>query len=101
MARSVILGRRWGYFHASKQGSQMSNQLQGRKVAILAAERVEKVELERPRAAVEGAGGQVQLLSLKTGEIQAREHDLEPAGTLDRSKAGRFDHSVRSSEGQH
>lgn len=82
MARSVIRGRRWGYFHASKEGSQMSNQLQGRKVAILAADGVEKVELERPRAAVEGAGGQVQLLSLKTGEIQAREHDLEPAGTF-------------------
>jgi deglycase len=60
----------------------MSNQLQGRKVAILAADGVEKVELERPRAAVEGAGGQVQLLSLKTGEIQAREHDLEPASTF-------------------
>ena len=58
------------------------NQLQGRKVAILAADGVEKVELERPRAAVEGAGGQVQLLSLKTGEIQAREHDLEPTGTF-------------------
>ena len=53
-------------------------------VAILAADGVEKVELERPRAAVEGAGRQVQLqlLSLKTGEIQAREHDLEPAGTF-------------------
>jgi protease I len=60
----------------------MSKQLQGRKVAILAADGVEKVELERPRAAVEGVGGQVQLLSLKTGEIQAREHDLEPAGTF-------------------
>jgi hypothetical protein len=34
----------------------MSNQLQGRKVAILAADGVEKVELERPRAAVGGAG---------------------------------------------
>jgi hypothetical protein len=60
----------------------MSNQLQGRKVAILAADGVEKVELERPHAAVEGAGGQVQLLSLKTGEIQAREHDPESAGTF-------------------
>jgi protease I len=58
------------------------NQPQGRKVAILAADGVEKVELERPRTAVEGAGGRVQLLSLKTGEIQAREHDLEPAGTF-------------------
>src|SRR6478752_2586090 len=27
-------------------------------------------------------GRRVQLLSLKTGEIQAREHDLEPAGTF-------------------
>ena len=60
----------------------MTKQLQGRKVAILAADGVKKVELERPRAAVEGVGGQVQLLSLKTGEIQAREHDLEPAGTF-------------------
>jgi hypothetical protein len=92
----VIRGRRWGYFLASKEGSQMSNQLQGRKVAILAADGVEKVELERPRAAVEGAGGQVQLLSLKTGEIQAREHDLESAGTfpVDRAVA---DASVESS----
>jgi protease I len=60
----------------------MSNQLQGKKIAILAADGVEKVELERPRAALEQAGAQVQLLSLKSGEIQARNHDLEPAGTF-------------------
>ena len=60
----------------------MSNQLQGKKIAILAADGVEKVELEQPRAALEQAGAQVQLLSLKTGEIQARNHDLEPAGTF-------------------
>jgi protease I len=58
----------------------MSEQLQGRKVAILAADGVEKVELEQPRAAIEDAGGKVEFLSLKTGEIQAREHDLDPAG---------------------
>ncbi len=39
-----------------------------------------KVELEQPRAALEQAGARTELLSLKTGEIQAREHDLEPAG---------------------
>ncbi|WP_156686424.1 type 1 glutamine amidotransferase domain-containing protein [Mycobacterium sp. Marseille-P9652] len=60
----------------------MSNKLQGKKVAFLAADGVEKVELEQPRAAVEEAGAQVELLSLKTGEIQARNHDLEPAGTF-------------------
>lgn len=56
--------------------------LQGKTVAILAADGVETVELEQPRAAVQEAGGQVQVVSLKPGEIQARNHDLEPAGTF-------------------
>lgn len=60
----------------------VSNQLNGKKIAILAADGVEKVELERPRAALEQAGAAVQVVSLKAGEIQARNHDLEPAGTV-------------------
>lgn len=60
----------------------MSNELQGKTIAILAADGVEKVELEQPRAALTDAGARVELLSLKTGEIQARNHDLEPAGTF-------------------
>lgn len=60
----------------------MSNELQGKKVAILAADGVEKVELEQPRAALTQAGARVEVLSLQTGEIQARNHDLEPAGTF-------------------
>lgn len=60
----------------------MSNELQGKRIAILAADGVEKVELEQPRAALEGAGAEVELLSLKSEEIQARNHDLEPAGTF-------------------
>lgn len=60
----------------------MSNSLQGRKVAILAADGVEKVELEQPRETLSERGAQVQLLSLKTDDIQARNHDLEPAGTI-------------------
>jgi deglycase len=60
----------------------MSNTLQGKKVAILAADGVEKVELEQPRAALGEKGAQVELLSPKTGDIQTRNHDLEPAGTL-------------------
>lgn len=60
----------------------MPNQLQGKRVAFLAADGVEKVELEQPRAALEEAGAQTELVSLKTGEIQARNHDLEPAGTF-------------------
>ena len=60
----------------------MPNELQGRKIAFLATDGVEKVELEQPRAAVQDAGGHVELLSVKTGEIAARNHDLEPAGTF-------------------
>src|ERR1700760_4440308 len=60
----------------------MSNTLQGKKVAILAADGVEKVELEQPRSVLTENGAQVQLLSLKTDDIQARNHDLEPAGTF-------------------
>jgi protease I len=60
----------------------MANELQGKRIAILAADGVEKVELVQPRAAVEGAGARTEVLSLKAGEIQARDHDLEPAGTV-------------------
>jgi len=68
----------------------MPNELQGRTIAFLAADGVEKVELEQPRAAVEDAGGRVVLLSVKSGEIEARNHDLETAGTftVDREVSG-------------
>jgi protease I len=60
----------------------MPNELKDRTIAILAADGVEKVELEQPREAVKNAGGHVEVLSLKSGEIDARSHDLEPAGTV-------------------
>src|ERR1700761_535433 len=60
----------------------MSNSLQGKKIAVLAADGVEKVEFETPRAQLVENGAQVELLSLKAGDIQARNHDLEPAGTI-------------------
>jgi protease I len=60
----------------------MSKKLRGTKVAFLAADGVERVELEQPRAALRDAGAHVEVLSLEDGEIQARNHDLEPAGTF-------------------
>jgi deglycase len=60
----------------------MANELDGKRIAFLAADGVEKVELERPRAALEEAGARTEVLSLKAGEIQARDHDLDPAGTV-------------------
>jgi protease I len=58
----------------------MSQVLQGKRIAILATDGVERRELEEPRAAVHDAGGDTELLSLKTGTIDARNHDLEEAG---------------------
>lgn len=60
----------------------MADELQGKKVAILAADGVEKVELDGPRDAIEQAGGTTELLSLAPGEIRATESDLDDAGTF-------------------
>src|SRR5437764_14816317 len=60
----------------------MANELNGRRVAILAADGVERVELEQPREAVKDAGADATLLSIHAGEIAARNNDLEDAGTF-------------------
>ena len=60
----------------------MAGELHGRRVAILATDGVERVELEQPRSALHDAGAQTDLLSLHGGEIQARNNDLDPAGTF-------------------
>jgi protease I len=60
----------------------MANELQGPRVAILATDGVERVELEQPRQALDQAGASTTLLSIQRGEIAARRHDLEDAGTF-------------------
>jgi len=60
----------------------MAGVLNGRRIAILAADGVERVELEEPRQAVEGAGARAVVVSIASGEIQARDHDLENSGTF-------------------
>ncbi len=52
----------------------MSDELKGKKVAIIAAEGVEEVELTQPRDAVTEAGAEVELLSIAEGEIQSLNH---------------------------
>lgn len=61
----------------------MAGELQGKRVAILAADGVERVELEQPRRALDEAGARTVVLSLHPGSIQARNNDLESAGTFD------------------
>ena len=65
----------------------MADELQGKKVAILAADGVEQVELEQPKQAVEDAGAETELLSIETGEIQAMNHDIDKGDTFTVDKA--------------
>jgi deglycase len=53
----------------------MPSQLKGRKVAFLATDGVEQVELTAPWNALEQAGAEVKLISDHLGEIQATNHD--------------------------
>ena len=48
--------------------------LEGKKVAILAADMFERVELEEPRKALEEAGAQTEVISIHDGEIQGFDH---------------------------
>jgi protease I len=59
----------------------MGIELQGKKIAFLAAEGVEQVELTEPWKAVEQAGGTPELISVDEGEVQAFDH-LDKAGTF-------------------
>lgn len=57
----------------------MPSQLKGRKVAFLATDGVEEVELTAPWNALKQAGADVMLVSDKPGEIQAMNHDAKAA----------------------
>ena len=52
----------------------MADKLQGKRVAFLATDMVEQVELMEPWKAVKDAGGTPELVSLEEGEIQGFNH---------------------------
>jgi len=55
--------------------------LAGKKVAILAADMFERVELEEPRKALEGAGAKIDVVSIHDGEIKGFDH-FDPANAV-------------------
>ena len=59
----------------------MPETLKGKKVAILAADMFERVELEEPRKALEDEGAEVEIVSIHDGEIQGFDH-FDPADTV-------------------
>jgi protease I len=63
--------------------------LQGKKIAFIATDMVEEVELTKPWEAVKEAGGQPELISMETGEIQAFNH-------YDKSKTYKVDKDFSS-----
>lgn len=52
----------------------MDKKLQGKKIAILATDGVEQVELTEPKKALEEAGAETEIISIKDGEIKGWNH---------------------------
>ena len=74
----------------------MAGKLQGKRIAILATNGVEQVELTEPRKALEDEGATTDLVSLEGGEIQGFNHldaaDKLPVDkTLDEVSADDYD----------
>ncbi len=65
----------------------MSKQINGKKVAILATDGYEQVELTDPRKNLEKAGAKVDVISIKQGEIKGWDH-------TDWGKSVKVDHLV-------
>jgi protease I len=59
----------------------MADELKGKRIAFLAADMVEQIELTEPWQAVERAGGKPELVSIKEGEIKGFDH-FDPADTF-------------------
>ncbi|MFL6140974.1 MAG: type 1 glutamine amidotransferase domain-containing protein [Labedaea sp.] len=74
----------------------MPSSIEGKKVAFLATDGVEQVELDRPWQAVRDAGGRPELVSMEPGEIQGFNHldkgdRRKVDATLDAAQAGEYD----------
>lgn len=64
--------------HETEEEPTVANELQGRTVAILATDGVEKVELVQPRDELRKAGARVEVVSLSTDPIQSMSADINP-----------------------
>lgn len=74
----------------------MSNSLKGKKIAILATDGFEQVELTDPKKDLEDAGATVEVISLKSGEIKGWDKtdwgkSVKVDKTVDQVKASDFD----------
>jgi protease I len=76
--------------------TDMAGKLDGKKIAILATDGVEQVELTEPRKAIEDAGAKTELVSLEAGEILGFNHldhgdKLKVDKTVDEARVDDYD----------
>ena len=74
----------------------MPGQLQGKKIAILATDGFEEVELTKPMQALKEAGAEVEVVSPTEGEIQGFDHitpsrKIKVDRSLQQAEAGDYD----------
>ena len=74
----------------------MARKLDGKKVAILVADGFEQVEMTKPREALDEAGAQTKIVSLKAGKIQGMNHadkgdKFDVDLTVDQARPEKFD----------
>jgi protease I len=67
------LFKRYRTRYTTRKGLPMAD-LNGKRIAILATDMFEQVELVQPRKALEDAGAETELVSLEEGEIQGFNH---------------------------
>src|SRR5437763_7661119 len=74
----------------------MARKLDGKKVAILVTDGFEQVEMTKPREALDEAGAETKIVSLKSGKIQGMNHadkgdKFDVDLTLDEARPEEFD----------
>ena len=74
----------------------MAQRLDGKKVAILVTDGFEQVEMTKPREALDEAGAETKIVSLKPGKIQGMHHadkgdKFDVDLTLDEARPEQFD----------
>src|SRR3954451_4230275 len=79
-----------------KRGRHMEQQLQGKRVAILVTDGFEQVEMTEPRAALDQAGAQTQIVSPAKGQGKGWQHtdwgDTFPVDVpLEQANPGEYD----------
>jgi deglycase len=74
----------------------MANELNGKRVAIVATDMVEQVELLEPRKALDEAGATTELISIEPGKIQGFNHydkgdEIPVDRTIEEASANEYD----------